>query len=87
MSRDYTAKWISIRNPVQDKLSIRMGKEVSVRFAYRPVAPSDRSSGTGQAAISPFAPASVDLSALSGGSYTLWIEYQGSKISRNIIKL
>lgn len=87
MSRDYTREVDLYPNPVQDKLSIRMGKEVSgeIRIRGRRSLRTDRLDG--QAAISPFAPASVDLSALSGGSYTLWIEYQGSKISRNIIKL
>jgi len=87
MSRDYTREVDLYPNPVQDKLSIRMGKEVSGEIRIRAVAPSGQIVWDGQAAISPFAPASVDLSALSGGSYTLWIEYQGSKISRNIIKL
>lgn len=81
------AKWISIRIPYRINSRSAWVSRFRVRFAYGPhtFLRTDRLGRTGR--HSPFAPASVDLSALSGGSYTLSDRIPGLQYSELSLKL
>ncbi len=73
-------------NPVVSTLYVRMGAEYTTQIKiYNSVGGTVYSkSGV---VVTPFEPAELDLSALSAGSYTFVMNYDGNEVTRNIVKL
>ncbi len=72
-------------NPVVDVLNVRMGAEYTTQIDI-----FNTSGGkvySGSVDVSPFEAGQIDLSALSSGSYTLNLTYEGKELTRNIVKL
>jgi len=72
-------------NPVKDFVWLRTGEE------HRSLVTIFSSSGVkvyeSEIAISPFAPAKIDMSTFSGGVYSVNVKYADKEIHRQIIKL
>lgn len=87
MSRNGSQEVDLYPNPVIDKLNIRMGQDVNGPVRVKLY----NSAGTlvieSDVTITPFAPGILDISKLSGGTYTLILNHNGREIKRNIIKL
>lgn len=74
-------------NPVKDILQIRMGREVSGSINVSLFDTSSRCIYDKAADISPTKPASIDLSSIGGGTYTVRITYGPRTLTRTILKL
>lgn len=72
-------------SPVRDVLNLRMGEEVTAGVTL--ISSSGAEVFNGTLTVSPFNPAQVDMSDMSGGVYTVKIKYNGNEIQRNITKL
>jgi subtilisin family serine protease len=72
-------------NPVKDILNLRMGEEVTADISL--ISSSGAEVFNSTMAVSPFTPAKVDMTSMSGGVYTVIIRYNGNEIQRNITKL
>ena len=77
MCRDDSREVDLYPNPVRDRLSIRMGRDVE--GALR-VTLYDAAGRRAFAAV-------VDLSSLGGGTYTIELRYEGGLLTRSIVKL
>ena len=77
MCRDDSREVDLYPNPVRDRLSIRMGRDVegALRVTLYDAA--------GRRAFA----AEVDLSSLGGGTYTIELRYEGGSLTRSIVKL
>jgi hypothetical protein len=74
-------------NPVVDYLNIRMGEDVTGTVKVEVINSSGVKVVTDELSISPFAPARIDLSSLSSGSYIVRVVYNDIDVKRNFIKL
>lgn len=74
-------------NPVQDKLNIRMGKEVEGDISVRLYNAGGTLVLESSVEIAPFEPAQLDVSKLQGGSYLVVVKYKNTEVKGNIIKL
>jgi len=72
-------------NPVKDTLNIRTGEKTPAEITITSTNGARVFKGTFD--ISPFQPAQVDMTALSGGVYAVSINIKGVIITRNIVKL
>lgn len=72
-------------NPVINKLNIRMGMDVDAIVSI--VGSSGATVHSGSYSISPFAPAQIDMTQMSAGSYAVIVRYDDKEIIRNIVKL
>lgn len=87
MARDYTQPLDLYPNPVRDYLNIRMGRDKEGTIRVRVFDTGGRQLREQSLAIGPFAPARLDLSSLSGGTYRVSVEYGGETYSGTIVKL
>ena len=87
MARDDTQSLDLYPNPVRDKLNVRMGLDVEGTIRVRIFDTGGRQMRDFNAAIGPFAPAELDLSSLSGGTYRVSVEYGGQNYTGTIVKL
>lgn len=74
-------------NPVKDVLNVRMGRDVMGTLHISVYDNAARELYSEDSPISPTDPASFDLSALGGGTYTVKLTYPGGSLVRNIVKL
>ncbi len=74
-------------NPVRDTLHIRMGRNVSGMISVSVYDSASRCVLSKEAEIAPTEPASVDLSTVGGGSYTVRIAWSGGSLERTVVKL
>ncbi|MFR9504313.1 MAG: subtilase family N-terminal domain-containing protein [Rikenellaceae bacterium] len=72
-------------NPVVDLLNVRMGEEHTTQIDIYNTSGGKVYSGSVE--VSPFDPAKIDLSDLSAGNYTVIMSYDGTELTRNIVKL
>ena len=72
-------------NPVKDNLFIRTGEETEA--GIKVVGSSGAVVYDKTVAISPFAPATVDMSGVSAGSYTVILKKDGKETKYNVVKL
>jgi len=72
-------------NPVTDRLYVRAGSDVEVVMTIVNVLGAEVCRRT--LTISPFSPAMYDTGSLPAGSYTVILEYAGSVIRKNIVKI
>ncbi len=72
-------------NPVTDFLNLRMGEEVTADISL--ISSSGAEVFNRTMPVTPFNPARVDMTGMSGGVYTVIIKYNGNEIQRNITKL
>jgi len=72
-------------NPVRDTLYIRTGKPTPADITITSSSGSIIYKETVN--ISPFEPAQIDMTSMSGGVYSITINLNGSVITRNIVKL
>jgi hypothetical protein len=72
-------------NPVKDVLYVRSGAATTADITLTSAMGSRVFSGTFP--IGPFNPAPVNVSDLSGGTYTVTIQMEGKEYKKNIIKL
>ncbi|MDD2289639.1 MAG: S8 family serine peptidase [Bacteroidales bacterium] len=72
-------------NPVTDFLNIRTGKKTGAEITITSSSGARVLKGTYE--ISPFQPARIDMTTLSGGVYSVSINIKGVIITRNIVKL
>jgi hypothetical protein len=72
-------------NPVTDTLHIRMGEPAKADITIT------SSTGTrvfeGSFEIAPFLPAKIDMTPMSGGTYTVKVRTNGQEYAKTIIKL
>lgn len=87
MARDGRQEMDLYPNPVVDDLHIRMGKEVTGEIAVKLYASGGKLVLEKILSIDPFNPATLDMRKLSGGPYTIEVNYQGKSIKKSIIKL
>ena len=71
--------------PVTDILNVRLGMEMSATLTL--TGASGAEVYRAEHLITPFQPAQLDMSTLTGGVYTLVIEYNDKQIIRSIVKL
>jgi hypothetical protein len=71
--------------PVTDILNVRLGTENTAQLTLSGAAGAVVYQA--EHVITPFQPAQLDLSTLSGGVYTLVITYNNTQIIRSIVKL
>lgn len=74
-------------NPVKDILNIRMGKEVSGSIQIDIINSRGIKVFSGTKPISPTSPATVNMTKMSAGNYSVTITYGNLKITRSISKL
>lgn len=74
-------------NPVKERLTIAMGRDVEGVLRVEIFDSAGRRVFVRSTSIAPTAPATLDLSALGGGTYSVQVEYEGRKWIRNIVKL
>jgi len=72
-------------NPVTDVLNIRTGEKTGAEVTITSSSGARVLKGTYE--ISPFQPARIDMTTLSGGVYSVSINIKGVIITRNIVKL
>ncbi len=72
-------------NPVKDNLFIRAGEDVEA--GVRIIGGSGAVVYDKTVSISPFAPATVDMSGVSAGSYTVILNMSGKETKYNVVKL
>ncbi|MBR5136025.1 MAG: T9SS type A sorting domain-containing protein, partial [Rikenellaceae bacterium] len=73
-------------NPVVKELNIRMGQSVKGSVGVRLFSAAGPLAMETTAAIDPFAPAKVDLSALGAGNYVVEVTYGGEVYKSTIVK-
>lgn len=86
MARDGKSEIDLYPNPVADTLNIRMRQNVDGDVRVQLYALSGAKVLERIIPVSPFKPGKVDLSHLSGGSYTIVVVYGQKEIKRTIIK-
>ena len=74
-------------NPVKDVMHIRMGRNVTGRVNVSVYDASARRVLVSDVQIAPTEPASVDMSSLGGGSYTVRLSWDGGSLARTVVKL
>lgn len=72
-------------NPVKDILKLRMGTETDANVSI--IGSSGAKVFEGNLHISPFNPAQINLSDVSGGAYSVIVKYEGKELITNIVKL
>ena len=87
MCRDDSREVDLYPNPVRDRLSIRMGRDVEGALRVALYDAAGRRAFAAEVRIAPTAPAVVDLSSLGGGTYTIELRYEGGSLTRSIVKL
>ena len=87
MCRDESREVDLYPNPVRDRLSIRMGRDVEGALRVTLCDAAGRRAFAAEVRIAPTAPAVVDLSSLGGGTYTIELRYEGGSLTRSIVKL
>ena len=87
MCRDDSREVDLYPNPVRDRLSIRMGRDVEGALRVTLYDAAGRRAFAAEVRIAPTAPAVVDLSSLGGGTYTIELRYEGGLLTRSIVKL
>ena len=75
----------SYPNPVTDLLYLRAGEDTSVSYGI--YASNGRCVLSGSVDISPFAPATIDVSGLPGGVYRMEIVMGSDKLTKTFVKL
>lgn len=86
MTHDYQQEITLYPTPVRNDLNIRMGREVEGQLRVTLSRLNGQRIRQSTEAIAPFAPARIDLSDLSSGTYTITIEYQQEKWTKTILK-
>ena len=86
MCRDDSREVDLYPNPVRDRLSIRMGRDVEGALRVTLYDAAGRRAFAAEVRIAPTAPAVVDLSSLGGGTYTIELRYEGGSLTRSIVK-
>lgn len=74
-------------NPVKDIVHIRMGRNVKGQVNVSVYDAAARRVLTADVQIAPTEPASVDMSSLGGGNYTVRISWDGGSLVRTVVKL
>lgn len=87
MVRDGTKRVELYPNPVTDRLNIRMGKEANGEIKVKIYAQNGSLVLEDNLQIAPFRPGVLDVKGLSGGQYSVVVEYGGEKMTANVIKL
>lgn len=87
MCRDDSREVDLYPNPVRDRLSIRMGRDVEGALRVTLYDAAGRRAFAAEVRIAPTVPAVVDLSSLGGGTYTIELRYEGGLLTRSIVKL
>lgn len=72
-------------NPVVDFLRLRTAEETTAKVSI--VGSTGATVFEGSLNVSPFNPAQIDMSKVSGGVYTVIVEFSGKSIKTNIVKL
>lgn len=87
MSRDGSQEIDLYPNPVVKNLNIRMGKDVDGKVKIKLYNSIGSLALESTVNINPFTPGVLDMSQLSGGTYTIVVDDGKKEIKRNIIKL
>lgn len=87
MARDGTRPLDLYPNPVVDVVNIRMGKEVDGQVNVKVYNSSGALVLEEAVTVRPFEPGVLNISKLSGGSYTIVVTYNGKEVKSNIVKL
>ncbi|MDR1527720.1 MAG: S8 family serine peptidase [Dysgonamonadaceae bacterium] len=85
--RDHKQEIDLYPNPVRNILNIRMGRDISGEIQIDIVNSMGIKVFSGKRQISPASPATVDMSKMSAGNYTVTITYENKRITRSISKL
>ena len=72
-------------NPVVDKLNLRTGDKISALVSI--VSSTGATVFNKSVSMGPFNPAQIDMSDMSGGVYTVLINFNGKELKQNITKL
>lgn len=83
--RDGTQEIDLFPNPMDKVMNLRTGEEHQAKVSIYSTLGSKVYDGTLQ--IGPFNGASVDVSSFGAGDYTVYIEFDGKEIKRNVVKL
>ncbi len=87
MSRDGSKAMDLYPNPAVDVVNIRMGKEVNGLVNVKVYNSAGVLVLEESVTVKPFEPGVLNISKLSGGSYTIVVTYNGKEVKSNIVKL
>lgn len=87
MSRDGTQVVDLYPNPAVDVVNIRMGQDVNGTVGVKLYNSAGALVLEDAVTVKPFEPGVLNISKLSGGSYTIVIAYNGKEVKSNIVKL
>lgn len=87
MSRDGTQVVDLYPNPAVDVVNIRMGQDVNGTVGVKLYNSAGALVLEDAVTVRPFEPGVLNISKLSGGSYTIVIAYNGKEVKSNIVKL
>lgn len=87
MSRDGSKAMDLYPNPAVDVLNIRMGREVNGTTNVKVYSSTGVLVLEEAVVVKPFEPGVLNVSKLSGGTYTLVVVYNGKEVKSNFVKL